>query len=113
MTPEKINLLLCTAGKNFFILHIEDILESFDRLDADPDFKAQKISQYYLEQHGFESKDEYGIRVRLNAVLQIVRAGEVKVALEMINTDDIRILPEAAEITEELLVSEAKLLVLL
>ena len=97
MTPEKINRLLCTAGKNFFILHIEDICAFSERLDANPDFKEQKIREYYLEQHGFESKDEYGIRVRLNAVLQIVRAGEVKAALEMINTDDVRILPEAVE----------------
>ncbi|WP_029201390.1 hypothetical protein [Oribacterium sp. NK2B42] len=103
MTPEKINRLLCTAGKNFFILHIEDILESFDRLDTDPNFKAQKIREYYQEQHGFESKDEYGIRVRLNAVLQIVRAEEVKSALEMINTDDVRILPEAAKTVKRLL----------
>jgi hypothetical protein len=103
MKPEKINRLLCTAGKNFFILHIEDILASSDRLDADSDFKAQKISQYYAEQHGFESKDEYGIRVRLNAVLQIVRAGEVKTALEMINTDDVRILPDAVETVKRLL----------
>ena len=103
MTPEKINRLLRTAGKNFFILHIEDILASFDRLDSDPDFKAQKIRDYYADQHGFESKDEYGIRVRLNAVMQIVRAGEVRVALEMINTDDSRIMPEAVEKMKQLL----------
>lgn len=92
MTSEKIKRLLNTAGSNFFILHFEDLL-SCDL--SDPDVKNRKISEYFREQNGFVSKDEYGIRVRINAVLRIIEAGVVKEAIEMINPDDPRILPEA------------------
>ena len=92
MTSEKIKRLLNTAGSNFFILHIEELL-SCDL--SDPDVKNRKISEYFREQHGFVSKDEYGIRMRINAVFRIIEAGAVNEAIEMINPDDPRILPEA------------------
>lgn len=94
MTSEKIKRLINTAGSNFFILHIEDLLSADF---SDPNVKNNKISEYYRDQHGFVSKDEYGIRVRINAVIRIIEAGAVDEAIEMINPDDKRILPEARE----------------
>ena len=102
MTPEKINRLLNTAGKSFFILHIEDMIASFDFLDTSPDFKTQKIEEYYKAQNGFESKDQYGVRVRVNAVMQIIRAGAVRKAIDLINPDDVRLSVEAQERMKDL-----------
>lgn len=88
MTTAKITRLLNTAGKHFFIFHIEDIMECFERMEEDTDYKTRKIAEYYKAQNGFKSKDEYGVRVRVNAVLQIIRANAVKDALKMINIQD-------------------------
>ena len=102
MTSEKINRLLNTAGKSFFILHIEDMIASFDILDTSPDLKTQKIEEYYKAQNGFESKDQYGVRVRVNAVMQIIRAGAVRKAIDLINPDDVRLSVEAQERMKDL-----------
>lgn len=102
MMDEKLNRLLNTAGKNFFIFHVEDILASFEDMESNQGFKTSKIKQYYAAQHGFRSKDEYGIRVRVNAVMQIVRENAVKRALEIVDLNDPRILDEAKEKVQKL-----------
>lgn len=104
MTDEELERAINTCGKNFLALHVEDIATHHDELSprgSQP--KDQRVRQYYREQHGFYSKDEPGIRSRLNAVLRIIRAGRTGDALESVLTDDVRILPEAKETARKLL----------
>ena len=104
MTDEELERAINTRGKNFFALHIEDIAAHYDELaPRGSQLKDQRIRQYYREQHGFYSKDEAGIRTRLNSVLRIIRAGRTRDALESILTDDARILPESKERAKKLL----------
>ena len=105
MDIEKVDRLLNSAGKNFFAFHIQDILSCWPELDVDPELKSLKIRQYYREQRGFRSKDEYGVRVRLNAILQILRAGMIRDALMLVNEKDPRMNPQAIVMVKKTLAS--------
>ena len=104
MTDKELERAVNTCGKNFLAFHIEDITKHYDELaPRGSQFKDRRIRQYYRDQHGFYSKDEAGIRVRLNAVLRIIRSGRARDALESVLTDDPRILPEARAAAQKLL----------
>lgn len=81
MTNEELERAVNTCGKNFLAFHIENIVKRYGELALrGSQFKDQRIRQYYRDQHGFYSKDEAGIRVRLNAVLRIIRSGRTREA---------------------------------
>lgn len=92
---------LGTAGQNFFVFHLEDILENFHRFE-DGEYKKAKITEYFEKQDGFNDNAWENVRSRVNASLRIIRKGHVWDALDMVRGDSKSVLTETVIKAEEL-----------
>jgi len=99
---EKIDDDIKSAGQSFIGGYIEDMLNRIPELD-DRHSKNKVIEEYFENQQGFYDKDIGGTRTRVNAVIRIIKANQVKYALEKIDERDTRVVSEAVKKAQSLL----------
>ncbi len=86
-----------TAGQNFLAFYLEDIILNFDRFENDPDYKREKINEYFENQNGFYDKKFGNTSSRVSAALSIIRDGLVREALTLIDGYSKAVLPESVK----------------
>lgn len=99
---EKINDDIKSGGQSFIGMHIEDILSRIPELE-DRNNKKMVIKEYFDNQQCFYDSDIGGTRIRVNAVIRIIKANQVKYVLEKIDGSNPLVAPEAVERAQSLL----------
>ena len=84
-----------SAGQTFLGLQMEEIILRFSEL-RDTTKKNYLIRNIYENQHGFYDKNISGTRIRVEAAIRIIAAGNAEYALKLIaDNDNPRVLAKA------------------
>lgn len=99
----KINDDIKSTGQSFLGLYMSELVTRIHELD-DRVLKSKLIQEYFENQKGFSDKGIGGTRTRVNASIRIIKAEKVIYALEQINGDNPKVVPETVEKAKDTLI---------